>query len=187
MFGNMAWLNEPPEWSVEGSRLQVVTGDRTDFWRSTFYGFIRDDGHFMYMSASGDFSASVSIGARYEELYDQCGLMARVDERSWMKMGVEYTDGTECLSAVVTRGFSDWSIAPTPAYDGELRLRVTRHGEALRAEYSKGDSGWRMLRLAHLGMPETVMVGVMCCSPQRSGFHAEFRDFILGPPAPPPG
>lgn len=182
MFENMVWLNEPPEWSVEGHRLQVTTGDRTDFWRTTFYDFVRDNGHFYSTSVSGDFTVSVTIDGEYEELYDQCGLMVRVDDRSWLKAGVEYTDGLEYLSVVVTRDFSDWSIAAQPVPEGDLRLRVTRHASALRVEYSKGDNGWHMLRLAHLDMPEAVAVGVMCCSPQRSGFRAEFEDFTLGPP-----
>ena len=181
MFESMAWLNEPPAWSVEGSRLQVVTGDRTDFWRTTVYGFIRDEGHFLFSSTSGDFTASVTIDGQYEELYDQCGLMVRADGRSWLKAGVEYIDGASFLSAVVTREFSDWSIATPFQSDGDLRLRVTRSGEALRAQYSIADTAWRMLRLAHLDMPETVVVGVMCCSPLRSGFHAEFRDLTVAP------
>ncbi len=182
MFEQMTWLNEPPEWSAEGRVLQVTTGDRTDFWRSTFYGFIRDDGHLMYQPTPGDFTASVTLTARYEELYDQCGLMVRVDDRHWLKTGVEYTDGAEHMSTVVTRDFSDWSITAPPVEQGDLRLRVTRHGEALRSEYSKGDGGWHLLRLAYLDMPETVAVGVMCCSPQRAGLHVGFRDFTIGPP-----
>ena len=30
----MDWLNEPPEWRDEGGVLTVVTGEKTDFWRS---------------------------------------------------------------------------------------------------------------------------------------------------------
>ena len=182
MFEQMTWLNEPPELSAEGRVLRATTGDKTDFWRSTFYGFIRDDGHFMYLTVPGDFTASVTIAGRYEALYDQCGMMVRADDRHWLKTGVEYTDGVEHMSTVVTRDFSDWSITSPSGRAGDLRLRVTRHGEALRSEYSKGDSGWHLLRLAYLDMPEAVAIGVMCCSPQRSGFRAEFRDFTVGPP-----
>ena len=39
----MEWLNEPPEWSEADGTLTVATGDRTDFWRKTHYGFIRDN------------------------------------------------------------------------------------------------------------------------------------------------
>lgn len=73
----MEWLNEPPEWREAGGELAVVTGDRTDFWRETHYGFIRDDGHFRHVGAEGDFSATVAFDGAYHALYDQAGLMLR--------------------------------------------------------------------------------------------------------------
>jgi regulation of enolase protein 1 (concanavalin A-like superfamily) len=42
----MDWLNEPPAWREEDGVLTVTTGLKTDFWRETHYGFVRDDGHF---------------------------------------------------------------------------------------------------------------------------------------------
>jgi regulation of enolase protein 1 (concanavalin A-like superfamily) len=44
----MTWLNEPPFWAVEGADLVVRSGARTDFWQGTFYGFRRDNGHFLH-------------------------------------------------------------------------------------------------------------------------------------------
>jgi regulation of enolase protein 1 (concanavalin A-like superfamily) len=39
-----------------------------------------------------------------------------------------------------------------------------------------------LLRLGYLDLPATVAVGVMCCSPERAGLEATFRDFRIGPP-----
>ena len=44
----MEWLNEPPIWNVQGNMLIVTAGPKTDFWRTTHYGFIRDNGHCYY-------------------------------------------------------------------------------------------------------------------------------------------
>ena len=41
----------------------------------------------------GDFSAEVLVNGYYEELYDQAGLMLRVDALNWIKAGIEFTDG----------------------------------------------------------------------------------------------
>lgn len=184
MFEGMTWLNEPPDWSVDSSGLHVVTAESTDFWRSTFYGFVHDDGHFLAARVPGDFTVVVTLNGRYEHLYDQCGLMVRSDERCWLKAGVEFTDGAQHLSTVVTREFSDWSVAASLTPTDDLRVRVTRHGEALLVQYSVGRGEWGMLRLAYLDMPGAVDVGVMCCSPLRSGFHATFSEFEIGPPVP---
>jgi len=38
------------------------------------------------------------------------------------------------------------------------------------------------VRLGFLDLPETVDVGVMCCSPEREGLEVTFRDFRIGDP-----
>src|SRR5450755_98378 len=39
------WLNEPAQWSEQGSDLIVTADAATDFWRVTGYGYVRDSGH----------------------------------------------------------------------------------------------------------------------------------------------
>lgn len=177
MSSEMLWLNEPEQWSVDGSFITAITGMRTDFWRETFYGFVRDNGHFYHQSVTGDFTAEVTLSGAYEALYDQSGLMLRVDERNWLKTGIEFTDGAMHVSTVLTRDFSDWSMVPLSSYDGELTMRLTRHGTALRVQSRDSTGVWQLLRLGYLDLPETVQVGLMCCSPERAGFAATFRDF----------
>jgi regulation of enolase protein 1 (concanavalin A-like superfamily) len=177
----MLWLNEPPQWHDEGGVLSVVTGEETDFWRKTHYGFIRDDGHFRYEAVAGDFTAEVAFSGRYEELYDQAGLMLRLDEENWINAGIEFVEGRQMLSVVVTRDFSDWSTAPLPEQADWLRIRLSRHGSAVRVEWARDEvePKFRMLRLACFPSDSPVLVGPMCCSPQRAGFEAKFRGFSL--------
>src|SRR5260221_628087 len=89
----MQWLNEPPVWKADDGRLRVVSGAKTDFWRITHYGFVRDNGHFYYEQKTGDFTAQVKIEAKYEALYDQAGIMIRSNAANWIKAGIEYTEG----------------------------------------------------------------------------------------------
>jgi regulation of enolase protein 1 (concanavalin A-like superfamily) len=179
----MQWLNEPPSWREEDGVLSVMTGDRTDFWRHTHYGFVRDDGHLRYRTVQGDFTAEVSFSGLYRELYDQAGLMVRLDERTWLKAGIEFVDGRQMLSVVATRDFSDWSTAPGPTGAEWIRLRLSRHGSAVRVEWALPDPHpqYALMRLAYLPEAESVAVGPMCCSPQRAGFEAQFRGFDVGP------
>lgn len=180
------WLNEPPEWREEDGRLEVATGDRTDFWRTTHYGFIRDDGHARLTPVSGDFAATVAFSGAYETLYDQAGLMLRADAETWVKTGIEFVDGRRMLSVVVTRGVSDWSTMPLPDPAEWIWLRLTRIGSAVHVHWSvfPDPDAFRMLRLAWF--PEgPVAVGPMCCSPQRAGFRARFEHFGIGPPGAP--
>jgi hypothetical protein len=179
----MEWLNEPPRWSEQDGALCVVTGDKTDFWRTTHYGFVRDSGHFRFERVRGDFTAEVTVSGDYRELYDQAGLMLRLDAEHWLKAGIEYVEGRRMLSAVVTREFSDWSTVPAFEAPDPLRLRLSRHGSAVRVEWASA-AGFAMLRLAYLPERAAALVGPMCCSPERAGLEVRFADFRIGEPIP---
>ena len=175
------WLNPPPHWSEDREALTVTTGENTDFWNRTFYGFTHASGHLRYCQADGDFSAEVKVSAYYEHLYDQAGLMVMVDSDNWLKCGLEFTDGGLHFSTVVTRdGFSDWSqfmVADKARQD--LGIRITRHGEALRIQYRLQQGSWTLARLAMLAMTSTVNIGMMCCTPTRQGLDVRFERFKL--------
>ena len=180
-FTSMYWLNEPPEWGLENGVLHVTTDERTDFWRETHYGFVRDNGHFFYTEAEGDFTAEVTFSAAYEHLYDQAGLMLRLDARHWVKAGVEYSDRQRLLSTVVTKERSDWSVASLPKETDEVTLQLTRRGSALLVREVQGERS-NLLRLADFPDSDSIQVGVMCCTPERAGLQASFRTFRIGPP-----
>jgi uncharacterized protein len=177
----MDWYNEPPKWAVDENTITIHTGPDTDFWRITHYDFIRDTGHFYYQRQSGDFLAEVKITGAYAVLYDQAGLMVRVDEKNWVKCGIEYVDGVQQASAVVTREFSDWSILPLAHNPASFWLRLKRQGAALEIQYAGDGEHYQMLRLAYLLPVETVDVGLMCASPQGPGFSVTFENLTIQP------
>ncbi|OWY64952.1 hypothetical protein B7486_44450 [cyanobacterium TDX16] len=76
----MQWYNSPPAWSIEDGKIRVMAGAKTDFWRKTHYGFIRDNGNFYYQSVTGDFVVDVKVTGQYKTLYDHAGIMIRQDE-----------------------------------------------------------------------------------------------------------
>jgi regulation of enolase protein 1 (concanavalin A-like superfamily) len=178
----MSWLNEPPQWSHDEGLIRVVTGMKTDFWRHTFYGYVTDNGHFFHRPVTGDFTAEVVVSAGHSALFDQAGLMIRADERTWLKTGLEVTSGAVQLSTVLTRDDSDLSVVPVPGYRGHLLLRLTRFGSAVCVHRGDEDGFWHLVRLGHLDLPETVEVGVMCCSPERAGLEVSFSGFRVGEP-----
>ncbi|WP_180897265.1 DUF1349 domain-containing protein [Martelella soudanensis] len=177
------WLNEPAEWTDDAASLTLVTEKATDFWRETFYGFTRDSGHACLEPVTGDFSASLTVQADYQALYDQAGIMLRVDETSWIKAGIEFTDGLMHFSTVVTRNVSDWSVIPLPEATPEtpVSIRLTRHGDAVRVQFHLGDERWQMARLCPFPVAD-AMVGMTACTPERAGLNVRFSAFQIGPP-----
>jgi uncharacterized protein len=175
----MNWLNEPHNWKRENDKLTVFADPKTDFWRKTHYGFVRDSGHFYYEKVSGDFEVETEFRGKYETLYDQAGIMVRLDETTWVKSGVEFVDKVHQVSAVVTRDFSDWSVIPLHNYPGFLRLRLKREGGTVIIEYRVDDGQWIMLRTAYLSTARELEVGRMVAAPDGPGFEAEFTGFRL--------
>ena len=170
----MHWHNEPPEWTALDGVVKVTTGAKTDFWRATHYGFIRDNGHFGFQQVEGNFAVTVKVSGAYRDLYDQAGLMLRLDERHWMKCGIEYVNGVQHVSAVVTNDFSDWSVVPVPDNPPSIWLRVTRQGDAVEVHYSFDGQQYTLLRLAYLPPSAGIDAGIMCASPDGGGFTVTF-------------
>lgn len=181
----MAWLNEPPSWSVEADELIVETGPKTDFWRETAYGFVHDDGHFLGAPLRGEAAVEVAFRADYAASFDQAGLMLRAGPETWLKTGVELSDGQLYASAVVTNGRSDWSVAPLPssARGRVLTFRASRKGDGVTVRYRVGEEPtWRLLRVAWMPPGVELSAGPMCCSPSRAGLRVRFGSVRVGPP-----
>src|ERR1700733_6269805 len=144
------WLNPPSHWRHLDGDLVVTTDDRTDFWRKTEYGFIRDDGHFAQRTVVGDFSVEVTFVGKYRTLYDQAGLMIRLDAERWIKTGIEFVDDLMNFSTVVTDDTSDWSLMPLgKALDDEaVRVRLVRKGSAVSTALRRPDGHWQTARVA---------------------------------------
>ena len=172
----MEWLNPPQQWQADEAIIRITTLPKTDFWRTTHYGFIRDDGHFYYQEAAGDFTYSAKISGDYRDLYDQAGLMVRLDEFNWIKCGIELVEGIQKASVVVTREYSDWSVIPLSGNPASIWFRVKRSGDTLEAAYSLDGSAYTMMRLAYFPPVASVKTGVMCASPTGKGFQAVFED-----------
>ena len=172
----MQWLNEPTEWSYSGHELIVKTSPKTDFWRTTHYGFIRDSGHFYFDTFSTDFVIEVGIRGNYKDLYDQAGIMLRIDEKHWIKTGIEFVDGMQNLSAVVTHNYSDWSMIALPNPPEVLNLRVERCQEAIHISYQDDSLSYKLFRLAYLPSNK-IQAGIMCASPEGNGFEVSFERF----------
>jgi uncharacterized protein len=178
----MLWLNEAPDWREADDRIHVTTGPGSDFWRKTHYGFIRDNGHFYYDLVKGDFDVEVKVAGQYKDLYDQAGLMVRVDEENWLKCGIEFVGGVQYISAVFTRDFSDWSVAPLTDNPSFIWLRLTRRSEAIEIQYSRNGIDYTLLRMGYLLPSESAGVGVMCASPDGSGFPVTFEGLSITHP-----
>ena len=137
MGTEMDWYNEPPMWIVHGNTISIWSGRaKNRLWRTTHYGFMRDNGHFYHHGIVSDFLVEVKVSGANASLYDQTGFMVRVDEAHWVKGVIEFFNGVQQVSAVVTREYSYWSVVPLPSNPAAIWLHLMRHGPAIEIRYA---------------------------------------------------
>jgi len=176
------WLNEPARWTAQDDSLELVTDKATDFWQKTHYGFCRDSGHFLGFPTAEAFTAELRVRANFQELYDQAGIMVRLDAEHWIKAGIEFSDGRAMLSSVLTSGQSDWATAPYERDASDLRMRITVADGVVRLQTSADGKTWPLVRLAPFPKAQSYLVGPMACTPEREGLSARFTGFSVRPP-----
>jgi uncharacterized protein len=177
--GGWDWINPPEDWDGQLGNIEFTTLPNTDFWVKTHYGFTRHSGHFFHTIVEGDFEVSCTFSGNYRDQYDQAGLMLMQDEINWIKAGIEFVDGIQRVSAVITHGFSDWSTL-TPMQPPEyLKIKLLRKGDFVQASYALEEGAFEMYRLGYFSPNGPVKVGVMAASPEGKGFHVHFRDFQI--------
>lgn len=181
-----AWQNTPTHWHESGDTLTETVPANTDYWRTTHYGFIHDNGPFRYEQHAGNFEAKVRITGKYHELYHQAGLMIRLDDKNWIKAGIEFVNGKQNLSTVVTRNVSDWSVLPRTDSPAFLWLRLQRFNDTVQISYSLDNQRWSMIRLAYFPPSVPVKIGMVAAAPGKQPLEVTFDHFSIAPLTQPP-
>ncbi|KZP20615.1 hypothetical protein FIBSPDRAFT_861359 [Athelia psychrophila] len=105
-FNDSKWthlntLTSPPAISSDGVQITVLSGPKTDWWRTTSKGV--GDG----------FEVSVDLGIDHQvkaTASDHATVFLRLSSHTWVKAGVEYDVGKLWNSVVVTNPYSDWYV-----------------------------------------------------------------------------
>ena len=175
----MQWLNEPASWQRTGDVLRVSVDPGTDFWRTTGYGYVHDNGHIYGESLPGDLDVSVRVRGNFANQYDQAGIMLRADEHTWLKTGLEFFEGRPRLSTVLTMGCSSWMVADLPPGTDEVTLRASRRGDAVEVRYAAGDGAAELAALVFMPPGREMFAGIVCAAPEGGGFTVAFHDLRI--------
>ena len=175
-----SWTREPVSVNEQGATLAVEAAAESDWWRTTAYGFIHDDGHALIKEFPNESAVEVSFIVNYTQQFDQAGIFITSDAKNWVKAGVEFCDGFPQVGAVVTQINSDWSVAPVPEWmNKEVTIRVSRSGDAVSMRAGiNGDL--RLVRVAPLDPSLSWSAGPMFCAPTRAGLVVTFTKWAQG-------
>jgi regulation of enolase protein 1 (concanavalin A-like superfamily) len=177
-WASARWTHEPVSAVVEGDALTVTAEEGTDAWRVTGYGFVHDTEHALLAPFEQGTAVEITFTGDFSGDFDQAGAFIRTDDENWIKTGVEFSDGVLQLGAVVTRGVSDWSVAPVPQWSGRrITVRASRSGDAVAIRARVDDEPFALIRLAPLDPDAVVEAGPFVCAPSRSGLTVRFESW----------
>lgn len=202
-----AWNNGIPAHTVEAGGMTVTPTPLLDYWSRTFYEplLVKSDAQTLLTSVPAEAEATLCTGftLRPRAQFDQAGIMVLVDDRTWVKAGIEFTDGSPRLSCVVTNdGYSDWSTQSWPDWDcaeqaTSIRIRLSKilpgsaQGPALVFEAAPWVNGamadsaapWVQVRIASLRSgTQPWRMGLFAISPiAAAGSSTTFHHVLLGP------
>ena len=120
------------------------------------------------------------------KLYHQAGLMIRLDEKNWIKTGIEFVNGHQNVSAVVTREFSDWSVLPRTDRPSSIWMRLQRYNDTVQISYSLDGQKWSVIRLAYFPPTVPAQIGMVAAAPGKQPFQVSFDHFSISPLNSPP-
>lgn len=179
-----SWSRQPLNVTTTDQSLAVVAEEGSDYWEKTLYGFQHDNGHALL--APWEDTEAVEVTFRADcltELYDQAGLMLWHSPTQWIKTGIEINDGIPHLGAVVTDGFSDWSLSPVPEWGSSvITLRASRNADAVIIRARADDQPWRTIRVARFAHESDKQAGPFVCAPTRAGLEVTFTRWMTTAP-----
>lgn len=128
---------------------------------------------------AGDFVFEARVNGQYAALYDQAGLMVRIDAENWVKCGTEFVDGVRHASVVFTCDFSDWSTMNDLSQEGPVWWKAVRTHDALETLCSLDGRTYTSVRQGYLVPASAAEVGIMCAAPEGGGFDCVFDNLKL--------
>ena len=176
------WQNEPANVCFTESGLQITSWPVTDFWQNIDNRFAKDDGHFFFTRTDSDF---VLEGKYFFEKIiksAQCGIMIRLDERNWIKIGLLPPNAYKPQIGVIVanKGSCDWSIVDLPEKINTLWFRLKKCGHDFVAYLSTDGQKYQVVRMTHLSFEgDELKAGAYVCSPQEESFECVLEELNL--------
>lgn len=174
----MNWINEPTSWTIDSpNQMTMQITPKSDLWCFLPHWFSINDVPFYYGEYGGDFEVKVNITGEYKAKYDQMGLMLYINEKNWIKAGIEYVNDVQHVSAVVTHKKSDWSIIGLKDAPESIWIKAVKVEDGVSLYYSFDNNEFTLFRTSWIEEHALIKVGVMGASPEGKGFKAIFKDF----------
>jgi uncharacterized protein len=173
----LAELHGPVSATVDGGRLTIAAGPRTDLFAPPDGSAPAVNAPALVGATTGDFLLAATLTVELGSTFDAGALLLWRDPETWAKLALERSpEGRPTVVSVVTRGRSD--DCNSLALDaGAARLRVARLGDAC-AFHVELAGRWELVRHFALGAGP-LSAGFLAQSPTGPGCSAAFAEIGL--------
>lgn len=172
---DFSWSDEPPQVRFDDDGMHVGAAGKTDFWCCAPHGFRKDDGHFFYTYALGDFCCDLDWSFEDASAFSQCGIMVRLDVNNWFKASVmsEKSDNPKIATSLTAEGLSDLATVSLPQGINHIYYRLKKRKGCYTASWSADGVNYTELRTFYmLHDSDEMKTGAYICSPQSDDFTA---------------
>ena len=171
-------LNASVEEEIDGDRLHLVAGPRTDWFVDPGTDAVTVNAPALVAPVSGDFMLAARVEVEFGSTFDAGVLALWRDERTWAKLCFEYSPAAEpMVVSVVTRETSDDCNSVVVGGDA-VWLRIARIGRAYAFHASLDGRWWQLVRHFRLG-DDDLEVGFEAQSPRGDGCAVTFSEISL--------
>ena len=170
-----SWLGRVPGHQLEGGRLTITAGERTDWFIDPGGSEPSSSAPLLLAAPAGPATLAATITLDGAGQFDAGTLFVFEGASVWAKLALERSPaGVPFVVSVVTdRVSDDCNHEPVPA--GTARLRVAALGSGVYAFHVADADGWRLLR--HFRLPHAnPRLGFGAQSPLGPGCTATFTD-----------
>lgn len=169
------WMNEPQQVRFDDDGMFVRAKYRTDFWCCARHNFRKDDGHFFFSYALGDFCCDLDWSFENIGPFDQCGIMLRLDVNNWFKISImsESEQAPKIATSLTVDGYSDLASVDIEPGVKHIWYRLKKRKGCYIASYSSDGQNYKELRKFYMVHDSDEMkIGAYICSPQSEDFSA---------------
>ncbi len=175
------WYNEPENVIFLDQEMKILAYPKTDFWQSQQHKIKKDNGHLFFKRVDGNFVLRVKWRFDRTDLFKQCGLMVRLDERNWFKASLlcQTNDNPEIGTCLTVSGHSDWAGCVLQKKPTSISYKIERRDNDFVCFYSTDEQKYIRLRQFYLPCVDQIKVGAYIASPQNENFEAVLDEVEL--------
>lgn len=178
-LGAFQWQNPSSYAVLPQGGIRIAAPAKCDYFKDPAGVHVMASAPYLYLEASGDFTAKVHVSHPFTSVWDAAALMVWENEDHWAKLCFEATDfGTRAVVSVVTNGLSDDANGVNYHWSN-VWLQIVRKGDLFGMHYGPDGRNWNMVRYFYLPVSKTLKVGLVAQSPGGPGGEMDFYTFNL--------